>query len=55
MGINVCFTEEQFDEIMKYVVSGEFETVQDAILHAIRQGRSDAGDDLRYYEQPTVV
>lgn len=36
--INVCFTAEEFDEILKYMESGEFETVQEAVMYAIRKG-----------------
>lgn len=38
--IYVEFTGEEFDLILKYMDSGKFETVQEAILHAVRLGLS---------------
>ena len=34
--INIEFTEEQFDQIMEYFNTHESETIQDAILNAIK-------------------
>ena len=32
--VNIEFTKEEFDKIMKYMDAGKFETVQDAIVDA---------------------
>ena len=37
--INVEFTGEEFDLILKYMDSGKFETVQEAILHAVKNDK----------------
>lgn len=34
--INIVFDGKDFDEIMAFVEKGNFETVQDAIMNAIR-------------------
>ncbi len=34
--INIVFDGKDFDEIMAFMKRGEFETVQDAIMNAIR-------------------
>ena len=36
MEINVCFTDEEFDEILKYQKIFGTETVQSAIMNAVR-------------------
>lgn len=34
--IGICFSTNEFDEIMAYAEKGEFDTVQEAVLFAIR-------------------
>lgn len=34
--IGISFSGKEFDEIMKYAEKGNFETVQDAVMDAIR-------------------
>lgn len=34
--IGIGFDEKDFDEIMEYTEKGDFETVQDAVMNAIR-------------------